>query len=319
MYKNNLVLSISCEGNFLQENKEGEVLLPFQSEYSVFLKNKYSRKVMCSVFIDGKDVLNGRKLVLKPNDSFDLERFVENNLEEGRKFRFIKKTEGIVAHRGNKPEDSLVEVRYKFEYIPKTYLNDIYLGGRILKRDPFSFPSNPTCTAVDGGPKSDNISFTDEHSEFKIPGMGIRHLGDKIEEMRFNSIQSNSVTKDCFSTIGEDTFMYSFGIKKDEKTLTGADSKREYPEKKSFSNPVLEDGITVKGSESFQKFKNTYSFQTEQEEHVMIIKLKGTTKDDIEVVEPVTKNSKKLCPYCGKKWDFNFTYCPDDSGYLEIE
>ena len=115
MYKNNLVTAISCEDKFLHETKDGEVFLPFQTEYSIFIKNKNTRKALISVYIDGKDVLNGNKLILNSQDSINLERFVTEDLDKGNKFKFIKKTEAIINHRGNFPEDSLVELRFKFE------------------------------------------------------------------------------------------------------------------------------------------------------------------------------------------------------------
>lgn len=51
----------------------------------------------------------------------------------------------------------------------------------------------------------------------------------------------------------------------------------------------------------------------------MIIKLKSKTKNDSEIIEPVTKKSKKVCTSCGKKWPYEYTYCPNDTTFLENE
>lgn len=292
MYKNNLVMSISCGGKFLQETKDGEVFLPFLSEYSVYIKNKYTKKASVSVLIDGKDVLNGRRIVLNPQESFNLERFLEDSLEEGRKFRFIKKTPGIIEHRGNKPEDSLVEVRYKFEYIPKTYYND---GPYVKKYNDFGTMDGPVTFAIngtqtlDGGPSFNVQSNCIGGFSKGIPSLDV----DKIYE--------------------------SFGAKRDTSLVKGTTLSETTSENISLPFQETEEGITVKGSESKQKFKNTFHFQTENEEHVMILKLRGTSKQEKEVVEAVTKTTKKVCTVCGKKWDYNFTYCPDDASYLEEE
>ncbi len=216
MYNNNMVMSINCEGNFLQETKNGEVFIPFLSEYSVFLKNKNSKRALVSVLIDGKDVLNGRSIVLGPNASFDLERFVEDSLEEGRKFRFIKKTESIVSHRGNQPEDSLVEIRFKYEYSPQTYLN----GDKIKKPEPFpSYPFGPTC--VDGGPKGMSESISSKEG-IKY-GFDIKRCnpGDyrTIPQNQRTLVQNGSCFGDNHPLRGlsEASLMSSFGISTDSK------------------------------------------------------------------------------------------------------
>lgn len=94
--------------------KDGKSELPFGCEYSIYMKNIENRKVSVEVTIDGKDILNGRSIILRPNEDMKLERFVED-MNEGRKLRFIKKTKEIEDFRGNKPEDGLVVIKYTYE------------------------------------------------------------------------------------------------------------------------------------------------------------------------------------------------------------
>lgn len=113
MYGHKLAVAVKCDGKVLRENGT-TVMLPFQSEYSIQIKNMHSTRASVSIIIDGKDVLGGRTIVVNPGSTSEVERFVDD-LDAGRKFKFIKKTEAIEAHRGNRLEDGLIEIRYQFE------------------------------------------------------------------------------------------------------------------------------------------------------------------------------------------------------------
>lgn len=119
MFKNNLVATIKVGGKVLREFGD-TVYVPFGSEYSILLKNlDANRKVKVSISIDGEDALDGAKLIINPNDSIDLKRFIRNgNLNEGNAFKFIEKTEKIEKYRGNKAEDGLVTISYEYERMP---------------------------------------------------------------------------------------------------------------------------------------------------------------------------------------------------------
>ncbi len=270
MYKENFVMSIKSGNKFLQESNN-EVFLPFLSEYSIFLKNKNSKRALVSVEIDGKDVFNGEKLVLNAGQSIDLERFVEE-LNSGRKFRFIEKSDAIIEYRGNQPEDGLVKVSFQYEELPKTY------GGSLFEKG-----------FIDRGP---TFGPTFRDSDFGIRSMGLMDTFGPTSM----AINSNSLN---------------------QSSLNYSDSNNIQSQ---INNTQKKEGITVKGSESTQKFRKTNSFfQLEKESYVMILKLKGYSKTDTEIVEPITKKSKKICTSCGKKWPYEYTYCPIDTTFLEEE
>ena len=84
-----------------------------------------------------------------------------------------------------------------------------------------------------------------------------------------------------------------------------------------FENSSVANGITVKGSESNQKFKKITKIQTDEEEFFIILKLSGTSKQNKEVLEIVTKSTIKICTSCGSKWPYKYTFCPDDGTFLE--
>jgi hypothetical protein len=112
MYSNNFVVVIKHKGKVLRESNDGVVRLPFGSDYSVLLKNKDSRKAVANVEIDGKDVATG--IIVPGNESVELEGIIED-MTVNNKFRFIQKTKEISDYRGDRPDDGLVRVEYRFE------------------------------------------------------------------------------------------------------------------------------------------------------------------------------------------------------------
>src|SRR5579864_7262156 len=97
-HKRNFVIAIKVGGKVLRESGS-EVELPFGSEYSLLMKNLDTVRVQAKVEIDGDDVSGW--LVLQPNSSLELERFIRNgNLERGNRFKFIERTEAVEAGRG---------------------------------------------------------------------------------------------------------------------------------------------------------------------------------------------------------------------------
>ncbi len=113
MFKNNFVAVVTCQDKILREH-DGVVILPFGSDYSLKLKNLESKKALVNVSIDGQDVLSGSQLILHANSETILEGFLDGN-DVKNKFRFIQKTKEIVEHRGDRIDDGIIRVEYKFE------------------------------------------------------------------------------------------------------------------------------------------------------------------------------------------------------------
>lgn len=129
VYQNKFVAAIKVNGQILRETPGGAVALPFGSEYSIYLKNLNSVRVMARVSVDGVDATEHTKLVIQPNSSIDLERFIRHgNMQEGNRFKFIERTAEIEAHRGVKADDGIVRVEYFTErpYVPVTWTTTTY-------------------------------------------------------------------------------------------------------------------------------------------------------------------------------------------------
>jgi hypothetical protein len=117
MHKNNFVVCVKVGGKILREKKD-QVALPFGSEYSLLLKNLESRRAQVKVSIDGDDVTGSRWLIIQPNGTLELERFIRNdNLKEGNRFKFIERTDAVEKGRGIKADDGLVRVEFKHEQV----------------------------------------------------------------------------------------------------------------------------------------------------------------------------------------------------------
>ena len=115
MFKDNFVLSIkNNEGQILREYSGGTVYLPFYSEFKLYLKNLRNQRAVVSVKIDGTDVLGGSQLVIGPNDSQDLERFIKDgNFLKGKKFKFVP-VAGNAADPSS-PNNGQVEITAQWE------------------------------------------------------------------------------------------------------------------------------------------------------------------------------------------------------------
>lgn len=84
------ITAVKVNGRVLRES-HGNVYLPFDTEYSLLLKNKNSNRAIVSIFIDGTDVLGGEELILPGyGGEINLERFmIDGDLHSGRKFKFV--------------------------------------------------------------------------------------------------------------------------------------------------------------------------------------------------------------------------------------
>ncbi len=112
VYNNRIIAVIKNGGKILREDKN-TVYIPFNSEYSIMLKNLNVVDAKLNIEIDGIDILNGSSIYLKANSDTEIHGFVENNTIKN-KFKFIEKTEKISDHRGDKIDDGIIRITYQF-------------------------------------------------------------------------------------------------------------------------------------------------------------------------------------------------------------
>lgn len=168
MFNNDFVVAVKKDGQVLRE-RNNNVFIPFGSNYTILLKNlreEVSAKV--DISIDGEDVLNDRSLIVKPNDSIELKRFINSSLDKGNRFKFIEATDKIRDNREDNSMNGLIKVTYRFEkkYGTKEMIEDIFEDN-----DPY-FPDYPYTNDHD----IDNyqIRYSVSSSEYTVYKDGVK-------------------------------------------------------------------------------------------------------------------------------------------------
>ena len=111
MYNDGFVVAIKVGDRFVEEKSNGSFVVPFDSEYSIRLKNRNNRKAVAKVYIDGEEVNGLGSFILDANDTLDLERFVDK-LDAGNKFKFVPLSNSKVKDKNN-GENGIIEARFQ--------------------------------------------------------------------------------------------------------------------------------------------------------------------------------------------------------------
>jgi hypothetical protein len=316
MHNEKLVTCIKVAGKVLREQKD-QVFIPFGSEYSIYLKNLNTVRALVRIQLDGVDVTDGTDLVVQPNSSIDLERFMKKgNLSQGNRFKFIERSGKVEAHRGVQAEDGLLRVEFQFEKVaPKVetvvvktvhehvhhdYWDPWY--GNPWRRGPFynytSYNGAPTCGGMSG-------SLIGSASKVAVNS---------------NSLDSASCSVSGTLNAASSTMSFNAGTASAQsaptggvlrsKTMSKLVASNAEPAKAQYSGtfdyletsaPVNEAGITVPGSISNQQFHVVASFPVEDEKHVIILKLLGETGKGKVVKQAVTVKHAQTCVTCGTR------------------
>ena len=279
MYESKMALAVKANGRVLRENKD-TVYLPFGCEFSLLVKNLNSVRAIVKIWIDGTDVTEGTSgLIVQPNDSVDLERFIKNgNLSAGNKFKFIERTQQISQHRGNKIDDGLIRVEFEFEQkkAPRVQpLDQIY-------RDPWHpKQSGPFTHDTWSGTQSAPVSFGSSAASASSEGASIT-----------SAFINQTQTKGMRSASG--------GMSVGQNAVT-----------------QTEVGITVAGAVSDQSFTWGAWFPTDGVKHSMVLRMLGEVEGEY-VAAPVTVNHRPQCTSCGKVNKANFKFCSECGTGLQI-
>ncbi len=287
VYKERFVAVVKSNGKILREH-DGVVTLPFQSEYSILMKNLESRKAEVKITIDGQDVLNGSTLLVMPNSTFELEGFLQG-YRTTNKFKFIQKTKEVVEHRGDKIDDGMVRVEFTYEKA-KPEKKQIIHENIYYCSYCYSYPC--ICHRWRRGRRwYDTVSwYYDSNSALR------------------SSSPNFTVGKGMTTTDSDGPSVYNCSL-----TSNIGEQQTGFAESVNFMQPTFEplqdEGITVKGSESNQKFVAGHIGELEENSNVIIIKLRGTDSGGEEVKKPITVNTKLYCETCGKQSKSSAKFC----------
>jgi len=123
MYKNNFVVAVKVNGTAQKELKDSSVIIPFDSEYVIHLRNKHrNRNAVAFVYLDG-ELITPSGIVVRQNSFVDLERPTDKAV----KFKFISLEAPEAIEFGKDVENSdkgmgIIEVRWYLEK-EKSYFN----------------------------------------------------------------------------------------------------------------------------------------------------------------------------------------------------
>jgi hypothetical protein len=286
MYQHKFVAVIKVGGKILREQGD-TVTIPFGAEYSIMLKNKETRKASVGIEIDGQDVLSGNHLVVPANGEIEVERFLEN-LCTGNKFKFIQKTKKIMDHRGDKIDDGLIRIDFRFEK-PQPEWNTIY--HRHVDFYPWRTYWHPW----------------DYYYYHTLP-VGFTPTPFLGSALNANNVVSGLTHQSqCFSEGAKGHSDMSVNYCASVGPVDKGDSKIE-----AF-NPIpnVDEGITVKGDISHQNFNPTWVGELEENSYSLIFKLRGTKSNGTFVTKPLKVKDKLECTTCGTKNRSTVKFCGD--------
>jgi hypothetical protein len=286
MYSDKLVVCIkSRNGKVLREHGD-TVYVPYGEEYSIYVKNLNSVRASVSIEIDGKNIFSDKSsLVVSPNSDAFVERFVSNNAQ-GNRFKFIEKTGAISEHRGDKAEDGLIRIAFRYEKpIPK------YVAPFPTEVHHHHHHNTPNWGQIyggrAGGPFIGSTSSDDYVTKFADS------QGASKSPLRASGMQLNSVKGAMLSDR-----RITDGISAQAFTASANALNVDAPMASAQAASLNEKGITVAGTVSNQAFMTVASFQLEAEEHVMVLRMLGELGQN-KVSEPVVVQRKITCDTCG--------------------
>ena len=259
MYRDQYALAVLVDGKVQKEDQDGTVILPFETEYELRLKNKSRKKAVADIHIDGQ--LAAKGIVIPENGTIDLERFVtsEFNLHAGNKFKLVKSDDSRVSQPGES-ENGIVHVNFYPEkdkpvYLETKVIHEIHEHHRHVHCIHNSCPG--TCWQCN---RHRSPFYTTNTCDMNAPVYGAVAMNANLSS----------------------------------KSLSSSDVKVTLN-----SNQVAEDAATVKGSLSSQSFQLTHVDVDYDKCTTLQIKLKGVKAIAVTCNCGFKRKQEKFCPECG--------------------
>lgn len=262
MHSQKTIIAVKVNGRVLRETGD-TVSLPFGSEFALLVRNLNSVRSQVSISIDGDDVTDGTRLIIEPNSSIELGRYVRNrNFTSGNRFRFIERSTSIEEHRGIGIDDGIIRVEAWKELVRPEVPVPNYTYYNQWIPYPYQYPWGPywlngglTGTITRGSSYGDvNITNSAINTNFTANSLG--NSSPAANMVSCNFVQSDATARS-------------------------------------------DAGITVPGSESTQPFHHAAGFSLEDQSTVIVLRLCGEVGNRA-VVTPVTVDLKPKCTTCGR-------------------
>ena len=310
VYQQKLVAVIKHNGKILREKDNNTVYLPFLAEYEIFMKNLESRDVVVNISIDGEDVLDNQQLVIKAGSNCSLEGFMKGNKVSNR-FKFIQKTGKIQNNRGDRIDDGLIRIEYRYTKLNQTITTTHYHVHHTGIDQHWYHPhlcDCPACRAYKLRPYQPQPYIISQPIIYTSIGGTI---GGEGELVYGPAMAMNISTSLGGSGTSGNMVLNALGVSHPagEGGLTGALSSSV---NSNAFLPQFDEGITVKGSESNQQLSEVEVSPLEDESYTIILKLSGYSgKSNQPVEKPVLVKAKLKCSTCGRQSKSHIKYCPE--------
>ena len=223
------------------------------------------------------DVLNGQSLLINPNNTTELEGFLNDYIAKN-KFKFIPKTKEISEYRGDKIEDGRIRIEFWYE-----------------KKKPITQQINQVFNPI-----SPWITYKQPIYDYSPTWITVTSSTD---------IKPKSVQMDCLRSLNNDICTTSF--------TTQNLSAQKCSVNNSLNLKSFDEGITVKGEEISQRFKYGNIDVLEENSHVIILRLVGFNDIGDKVEKVITVRDKLQCRICGKISGSSSKFCDRCGSYLE--
>ena len=224
-------MTIFINGTIAKELANGQINIPFGSEYKIRIRNKHNRRSVCKISIDGENI-SGEGFVIGANSFVDIERPVDVD----RKFKFVSlDSEEAYDHGKNGPNynkikgvisaDFALEKEYQFQpnYVP-------IVQQKPFRPDPYTYPYWYNSNSPMRGVLNFGSVIDGQYDSYSA-----------VNNLTGGDIKPNTVSLNAQHNLPKASLM---GFADSSVNLT--------------STNVLQDGATVEGSKSFQKFSSVY-------------------------------------------------------------
>ena len=139
-----------------------------------------------------------------------------------------------------------------------------------------------------------------------------------VEWRYFNSPLRSRTFVGSSDTVFINTSNAGFSADAPQATYTNSGGDDPVSAYHANTQKVNDAGITVEGSISKQQFHTVASFDTESQEHVIVLRMLGQTKDNVQVKRAVTVGVRPVCTSCGRRNKATAKFCSTCGTSLQI-
>jgi hypothetical protein len=258
-YDSGHVACVIVNGQVKREQSEGSertVRIPFDSEYAIRIKNKTNYRSLVKVLIDG--TICAERLLLRPQQSIDLERFViDGDLSKGNRFKFVSAQNPNVQDP-TAGENGLIqvivepEVHYTYAWNPPTNWG---IWNFINNSGPTIYGASNSGGAGGGGAGAGGA-----YNGQPIGGtyMNVNTGGvSGCVNSTSSVLTSNSTTSHSYSSNSAPTMGHSVELPKDAgATVEGSQSNQRFYETNEWfqTSAAITIPIRLRGPKQVEKF-----------------------------------------------------------------